>query len=67
MPTEEPLQSVTPIQAKSTCVAHQCPKCYITHHVSVEQVLTGDITVIWCHCRACGHSWHPVRQETRDS
>ena len=37
------------------------------HHVSVEQVLRGDTLVIWCHCRACGHSWHPVAQETLDS
>jgi DNA-directed RNA polymerase subunit M/transcription elongation factor TFIIS len=53
--------------AKKTCVAHLCPQCGTDHHVSVEQELRGDKTVTWCHCRACGHSWHPVVQEARES
>jgi hypothetical protein len=24
-----------------------------------ERVIEGDVTVTRCHCRACGHSWHP--------
>jgi uncharacterized protein YndB with AHSA1/START domain len=50
-------------QAKETCIGHHCPNCGTDHHVSVEQVVRGDKTVAWCHCRACGHSWHPVVQE----
>jgi DNA-directed RNA polymerase subunit M/transcription elongation factor TFIIS len=66
MPTGES-RNPSPRQAKETCVAHQCPKCGTDHHVSVEQVLRGDTMVTWCHCRACGHSWHPVAQKARES
>ncbi|RPI53577.1 MAG: hypothetical protein EHM55_13415 [Acidobacteria bacterium] len=47
-------------QVKEACVAHTCPNCGADHHVTVEQVLRGDSIVTLCHCRACGHSWHPV-------
>jgi DNA-directed RNA polymerase subunit M/transcription elongation factor TFIIS len=57
----------SPRQAKESCVAHLCPSCGTEHHVTVEQVLRGETMVIWCHCRACGHSWHPVLSEARKS
>jgi DNA-directed RNA polymerase subunit M/transcription elongation factor TFIIS len=57
----------SPRQAKEVCVAHLCPSCGTEHHITVEQVLSGDKTVTLCHCRACGHSWHPVVKETRES
>lgn len=66
MPTEGSVNASSPRAVKDTCVAHLCPKCGTSHHVSVEQVLRGDTTVTWCHCRACGYSWHPVVQEARD-
>jgi DNA-directed RNA polymerase subunit M/transcription elongation factor TFIIS len=53
-----------PRQVKETCVAHMCPNCGTEHHITVEQVLSGDKTVTLCHCRACGHSWHPVVSDT---
>ena len=46
--------------AKTTCLAHVCPKCGVGDHVTVEQVLTGKECITRCHCRACGYSWHPV-------
>jgi DNA-directed RNA polymerase subunit M/transcription elongation factor TFIIS len=48
---------------KEVCTAHRCPECGTDHHVSVERVLTGDKMVTMCHCRACGHSWHPVVEQ----
>ncbi len=66
MPTGQSLDSLSPRKVKDTCVAHLCPKCETSHHVSVEQVLRGETTVTWCHCRACGHSWHPVVQDAHD-
>lgn len=56
-----------PKEAKAACAAHMCPNCGNDHHVSVEQVLRGETMVTWCHCRACGHSWHPVLTEARES
>ncbi len=66
MPTEQSQDSLSPRKVKDTCVAHLCPTCGTDHHVSVELVLRGDTTVRWCHCGACGYSWHPVVQEARD-
>jgi DNA-directed RNA polymerase subunit M/transcription elongation factor TFIIS len=60
MPVEQPHHRSPLHDAKVTCTAHRCPKCGTEDHVSVEQVLTGASSVTWCHCRACGHSWHPV-------
>jgi DNA-directed RNA polymerase subunit M/transcription elongation factor TFIIS len=60
MPTGDPLGQLSPRQAKEVCAAHLCPQCGVDHHVTVEQVLRGDTLVTWCHCRACGHSWHPI-------
>jgi len=64
MPSEEvhPSTNVT----KSACVAHICPNCGTDHQVSVEQILQGGNIVTRCHCRACGHSWHPVVTRTSD-
>jgi DNA-directed RNA polymerase subunit M/transcription elongation factor TFIIS len=44
-----------------------CPKCGTDHHVTVEQVLRGETMVTWCHCRACGHSWHPVMTDVPEA
>jgi len=60
MPNEEPQGPMSLTQAKASCVAHLCPQCGTDHQVSVEQVVTGGTMVVRCHCRACGHSWHPV-------
>ena len=69
MPTGEPSSQLSPQKIKDACVAHMCPKCGTDHHVTIEQVLRGDTSVTWCHCRACGHSWHPVihEQQARES
>ena len=56
--------SQTLSESKSLCVAHKCPQCHATGHVTVEHILTGAMTVTRCHCRACGHSWHPVVEKT---
>jgi DNA-directed RNA polymerase subunit M/transcription elongation factor TFIIS len=64
MPNGDPQLPTPSHQVKTACVAHKCPSCGTDHHVSVEHVLTGDKTVTWCHCRACGHSWHPVTVES---
>jgi formate dehydrogenase maturation protein FdhE len=61
---QPPPLPTTPItmsdHAKATCTAHLCPKCGVPDHVSVEQELLGKESIIRCHCRLCGHSWHPV-------
>jgi DNA-directed RNA polymerase subunit M/transcription elongation factor TFIIS len=44
---------------KSACSDHECPNCGVRDHVTAERVLTGDVTMTVCHCRKCGHSWHP--------
>lgn len=46
-------------EAKSHCTDHHCPKCGLPDHVTAELVLVGDAAVTVCHCRVCGHSWHP--------
>jgi uncharacterized Zn finger protein len=46
-------------ESKSLCVAHQCPNCGTQEQVTAERVVEGNVTVTRCHCRACGHSWHP--------
>jgi hypothetical protein len=28
-------------------------------HVTAECVLIGEVRLTVCHCRVCGHSWHP--------
>jgi transcription elongation factor Elf1 len=45
--------------AKSLCTAHQCPWCGTRKQVTAERVIEGNVAVTLCHCRACGHSWHP--------
>jgi hypothetical protein len=27
--------------------------------VTAERVIEGHVAITRCHCRACGHSWHP--------
>jgi transcription elongation factor Elf1 len=46
-------------ESKSLCTAHQCPNCGLADHVTVERVVSGDVALTLCHCRICGHSWHP--------
>jgi hypothetical protein len=46
-------------ESKSLCVAHQCPECGAREQVTAERFFEGDIAITRCHCRACGHSWHP--------
>ncbi len=65
MRTGEPSSQLSLQKIKDACVAHMCPKCETDHHVTIEQVIRGDTSVTWCHCRACGHSWHPVIHEQR--
>jgi transcription elongation factor Elf1 len=45
--------------AKPLCTDHQCPQCGRLDHVTVERVVVGNATLTLCHCRLCGHSWHP--------
>jgi ribosomal protein L37AE/L43A len=58
MPEFESFEPLS-VQAKSLCVAHQCPSCGTHEQVTVERVIEGLTSVTRCHCRACGHSWHP--------
>jgi transcription elongation factor Elf1 len=46
-------------KSKSLCTDHDCPECGTRDHVTAECVLIGDLTITVCHCRVCGHSWHP--------
>lgn len=46
-------------KSKSLCKDHDCPQCGTRDHVTAECVLVGHLTVFVCHCRVCGHSWHP--------
>jgi len=46
-------------ESKSRCTAHLCPNCGLPDHVTAERVLVGDLSLTLCHCRMCGHSWHP--------
>jgi len=46
-------------KSKALCADHDCPNCGIPDHITAERVLIGDLTLTVCHCRACGHSWHP--------
>jgi transcription elongation factor Elf1 len=43
----------------SLCTAHECPNCGVAEHVTVERVVVATTVVTLCHCRTCGHSWHP--------
>jgi hypothetical protein len=46
-------------ESKSLCTDHDCPNCGIHDHVTAERVLIGEVSLTVCHCRMCGHSWHP--------
>ena len=46
-------------ESKSLCSDYVCPNCRVPEHVTAERVLIGNVTLTVCHCRACGHSWHP--------
>ena len=46
-------------ESKSLCVAHVCPRCGTQDQVTAERVIEGSLSVTRCHCRSCGHSWHP--------
>ena len=46
-------------KSKSLCQDHDCPECGTSDHVTAEVRLIGNITMTVCHCRVCGHSWHP--------
>jgi transcription elongation factor Elf1 len=46
-------------ESKSLCQDHDCPRCGQSDHVTAERVLIGNATLTLCHCRLCGHSWHP--------
>jgi transcription elongation factor Elf1 len=62
MPTHhDPTPRFRPLadEAKSLCTAHQCPLCGTHEQVTAERVIVGTVSVTQCHCRACGHSWHP--------
>lgn len=45
--------------AKTLCVDHQCPSCGAIDRVTVERVVINGTAITHCHCRTCGHSWHP--------
>jgi len=52
--------SMSELLSKSTvCVDHVCPACGAREHVTVERIVVGERVMTWCHCRVCGHSWHP--------
>jgi len=46
-------------ESKSLCSDYVCPNCGLPDHVTAERVLIGNVTLTRCHCRLCGHSWHP--------
>ena len=46
-------------ESKSLCVSHSCPDCGTHEQVTAERVIEGNVAITRCHCRACGHSWHP--------
>jgi len=46
-------------KSKSLCKDHDCPECGTRDHVTSEVLLIGNVTMTVCHCRVCGHSWHP--------
>ena len=46
-------------ESKSLCTDHVCPNCGLSDHVTAERVLIGNVALTVCHCRLCGHSWHP--------
>jgi transcription elongation factor Elf1 len=54
-PDAQPLLS----ESRSLCTDYQCPNCGAPDHVTAERVLIGHETLTLCHCRICGHSWHP--------
>jgi len=58
VPELQPYQRLSE-QAKSLCSAHQCPSCGRREQVTAERVIEGRTAITRCHCRACGHSWHP--------
>jgi uncharacterized Zn finger protein len=50
-------------ESNSLCSDSVCPNCGAEDSVTAELVLVGNAAVTLCHCRLCGHSWHP-RLET---
>ena len=46
-------------ESKSLRTDLECPQCGLPDHVTAERVLIGHMTLTLCHCRFCGHSWHP--------
>jgi len=46
-------------RSNALCSDHDCPKCGVGDHVTAEHVLIGEMSLTVCHCRMCGHSWHP--------
>jgi transcription elongation factor Elf1 len=55
-----PAELLSKDKTRSVCTSHHCPSCGVDEHVTVERVVEGAVTITRCHCRACGHSWHPV-------
>jgi transcription elongation factor Elf1 len=51
-------------KSKALCTDHDCPNCGLREVVTAECVLIGEVTMTVCHCRACGHSWHPEIEPT---
>ena len=54
-----PVELLSQDKTRSACTSHDCPSCGVDEHVTVERVIEGDVVITRCHCRACGHSWHP--------
>ena len=50
-------------ESNSLCSDYACPNCGAPDSMTAELVLIGNEAVTLCHCRLCGHSWHP-RLET---
>ena len=51
--------STLPGESRSLCTDHHCPNCGVPDHVTTERVFVGTLSLTLCHCRMCGHSWHP--------
>lgn len=56
MPEFQPLST----ESKSLCDSMLCPACGVPARITAERVIEAGRSVTRCHCRACGHSWHPV-------
>ena len=55
MPEFQPLSR----ESESLCDSILCPECGVVAFVTAERVIEGNQSITRCHCRACGHSWHP--------